>query len=112
MEVSKRIRNDITILEPKGKITIGKGDVALRDSIQEALDSGATKILIDLSSTKRMDSSGMGELVAARAKVTDHRAELKLMRLPKRIQNVLGIAQLITAYDIFDDEEEAVSSFS
>ena len=112
MEVMKRTREDITILEPKGKITIGKGDIALRDSIQDALDGGAKKILIDLRSTKRMDSSGMGELVAARAKVVEHGAELKLMKLPKKIKNVLGIAQLISAYDIFDEEEEAASSFS
>ena len=112
MEVTKRTRDGITILGPKGKITIGKGDIALRDSIQQALAGGAKKILIDLGSTKKMDSSGMGELVAARARVIEHGAELKLMNLPKKIKNVLGIAQLITAYDIFDEEEEAVGSFS
>ncbi len=111
MEITKRQRQDITILEPKGKITIGKGDVALRDSIQQVLDSGGRKILIDLGATKKMDSSGLGELVAAHATVTERGAELRLMNLSRKLKNVLGITQLITVYDIFDDEEEAVASF-
>jgi anti-sigma B factor antagonist len=111
MEVTKRTHADITILEPKGKITIGKGDVALRDSIQAALEGGAKKILVDLGSTKKMDSSGMGELVAARAKVVENGAELKLMKLPKKIENVLGVTQLISVYDIYDDEIDALASF-
>jgi anti-sigma B factor antagonist len=112
MEIKTRQRGDVTILEPRGKITIGKGDVALRDSIQQALEGGAKKILIDLNGTKKMDSSGMAELVAAKASVTEHSGELKLMRVPSKIQNVLGITQLIMLYDLFEDEEEAVASFS
>lgn len=111
MEFTTRQREGITILEVKGKITIGKGDVALRDSIQQILDDGGRKILLDLGATKKMDSSGLGELLAGKATVTEHGGELRLMNLPRKIQNVLGVAQLIAVYDIFEDEEEAVASF-
>lgn len=112
MEITKRKREDITILEPKGKMTIGKGDIALRESIQQVLDDGARKILINLDGTKKMDSSGLGELLAALTTVTELGGQLRLMNLPSKVQDLLGSTQLIAVYDIYDDEDEAVASFS
>jgi anti-sigma B factor antagonist len=111
MKVSKRQRDGVTILEPKGKITIGIGDVALREAVHEALKEGERKILIDLSETTTIDSSGIGELVAAFTTVRHRGGELKLLHLPPKVHDILQITQLVTVFEIFDDDDEAVGSF-
>ena len=111
MKISSRQREGVTILEPKGKITIGVGDVALRDAVHEAVGAGSRKILIDLSGVSTMDSSGIGELVSIYTTVTNRGGKLKLLHLPPKIQDIMQVTQLITVFEVFDDEDEAVGSF-
>ncbi len=111
MKITVRNQGAVTILDVRGKITIGEGDVAVREAILQALDSGKRNILIDLKNTKRLDSSGLAELVSAQKTVTDQGGSIKLINLPPMIRNPLEVTQLITVFDIFDNEEEAVSSF-
>lgn len=111
MKISKRESEGVTILEPKGKITIGAGDVALRGALEEATQDSATKILIDLKGVKKMDSSGLGELIAAHNSVTENGGVIKLMNLPPKLHGVLGITQIVSVFDVFDDEREALTSF-
>jgi anti-sigma B factor antagonist len=111
MKIGIRTRQGVTILEPKGKITIGAGDIALRDSVIEALDSGARKILINLKDVSTIDSSGIGELVAAYTTVTNRGGRLKLVGLPPKVSDILQITQLVTVFEVMDTEEEAVDSF-
>lgn len=112
MKLATRERDGITILAPKGKITIGEGDIELRESIHRALNEGFQKILIDLKGATRMDSSGIAELVAAYTMVTGHGGELKLLNLPRKIEDVLGVTQIVSVFDVFDSEEEAVASYN
>jgi len=112
MRISTREHQGVTILELKGKITIGGGDLALRQAMQEALAAGSISILVNLKKASAIDSSGMGELMAAFTSITNRGGSLKLLHLPSRIQDVLGITQLITVFEVFDDEEEAVASFN
>ena len=111
MKVNVRQREGVTILDLKGKITIGVGDVALREAIQQALQAGATKILVNLGEVSTIDSSGVGELVSAYTTVTNRGGRLKLLHLPPKVADILQITQLITVFEVFDDEDEAVSSF-
>lgn len=111
MKISARHREGITILDPKGKITIGVGDVALREAVQEALDAGAKKILINLTNVSTVDSSGIGEMVSAYTTVTNRGGQLKLVGLPPKVQDILQITQLITVFDVFESEDEAIDSF-
>ncbi len=111
MRVNVRQREGVTILDLKGKITIGVGDVALRDAIHEALDAGATKILVNLQDVSTIDSSGVGELVSAYTTVTNRGGKLKLLNLPPKVADILQITQLITVFDVFEDEDEGVRSF-
>jgi anti-sigma B factor antagonist len=111
MKIGVRSRQGVTILEPKGKITIGAGDIALRDSVIEALDSGSRKILINLKDVSTIDSSGIGELVAAYTTVTNRGGRLKLVGLPPKVSDILQITQLVTVFEVMDSEEEAVDSF-
>lgn len=111
MKISSRQREGVTILEPQGKITIGVGDVALRNAVHEAVGGGSRNILIDLSGVTTMDSSGIGELVATYTTVTNRGGKLKLLHLPPKIQDIMQVTQLITVFEVFDDEAEAVASY-
>ena len=111
MKVNVRQREGVTILDLNGKITIGVGDVALREAIHEALDAGATKILVNMADVATIDSSGVGELVSAYTTATNRGGRLKLINLPAKVADILQITQLITVFEVFDDEDEAVRSF-
>ena len=112
MNVNVRQAGDVTILDLKGKITIGSGDVALRQAIQEVMGSGANKVLINMADVSTIDSSGIGELVSAYTTATNRGARLKLINLPAKVTDILTITQLITVFDVYDSEAEGVSSFS
>ena len=112
MKISKREVGNVTILEPKGKITIGAGDVALRNAIEEATHAGSSKVLLDFNGVSKMDSSGLGELIAAHNTVTGNGGAIKLMNIPSKLYGVLGITQIVSVFDVFDDEKEALASFN
>lgn len=110
MNISVRQLEGFTILDAKGKITIGAGDVALREAIQGALDAGGQKILVNLKEVSTIDSSGIGELVSAYTSASNRGAKLALISLPPKVQDILQITQLVTVFDIFDDEGDAMTS--
>ena len=110
MNISVRQREGFTILDAKGKITIGAGDVALREAIQGALDAGSQRVVVNLKEVSTIDSSGIGELVSAYTSASNRGAKLALISLPPKVQDILQITQLVTVFDIFDDEDEAISS--
>ena len=111
MKIDARHDRGVTILSPKGKITIGVGDVALRDAVHEALEAGATNILLNLSGVSTIDSSGIGELVSAYTTVSNRSGKLKLVSLPPKVSDILQITQLIQVFEVYDSEQEAVASF-
>jgi len=111
MKSTIRDLGDIRTIELSGKITIGTGDVKLRELITQAVDSGKTNILLDLGGVTAIDSSGIGEMVACYTTVTKRGGRLKLMHLSPKITDILQVTQLITVFDVFDDEREAVGSF-
>jgi len=102
---------DVRIIKLSGKITIGAGDVQLRDLILGSLDEGREKILLDLGGVTAMDSSGIGEMVASYTTATKRGGQLKLLRLSPKINDILQVTQLITVFDVFDNESEALAAF-
>ena len=102
----------VQILDLKGKITIGSGDVQLRETINKLVDEGKKNILINMQEVTTIDSSGIGELVGCYTSVTNKGGKLKLLKLPPKINDVLTVTQLITVFDVYDSEEEALSSFA
>ena len=112
MTFPSRTSKGVTILEPSGKITIGRGDLALRDSVNEIMADGSNKILVDFRKVSRMDSSGMAELVAAYKRITESGGQMKLMRLPSNIRDVLNITQIAQVFDIYDDPDTGIDSFT
>ena len=111
MKVDVHHREGVTILEPKGKITIGVGDIALRDAVVESLEVGSRNILLDLNEVSTIDSSGVGEMDSAYTTVTNRGGKLKLLRLPPKVVDILQITQLITVFEVFEEEDEAIASF-
>lgn len=112
MSVSVRKNGEVTILDLKGRITLGSGDIALREAVRGALDEGAKKILINMEGVTTIDSSGVGELVSSYSTTTNRGAKLKLTNLPAKVNDILFITQLITVFDVYDNEDEAIQSFS
>ena len=111
LDVKERQAGDVTILDLSGDVRIGEGAVALRDSIRNLADQGKTKLLLNLAGVKYMDSTGVGELIANYTTFTRQGGQLKLLSLTDRIQNLLVITKLLTVFDSYDNEAEALKSF-
>ena len=111
MKITKREREGVIILEVEGKVTIGKGDVVLRETVHEAIGDRSVKMLINLGDVTTIDSSGVGELVSAFTTVTNRGGKLKLVNLPPKVNDILQITQLITVFEVFESEDEAIKSF-
>jgi anti-sigma B factor antagonist len=111
MNIKQRQVGDVTVLDVSGKITIGVGDVAIRDAVQVALGGGARDILLNLHQVTTIDSAGVGELVSAYTSVAHRGGKLKLVGLPPKVNDILQITQLITVFEVYDDEPSAVDSF-
>jgi anti-sigma B factor antagonist len=111
LDIQPRQAGDITILDLTGEVRIGAGSVALRDTIRGLADEGRKKLLLNLAGVKYMDSTGIGELIANYTTMTRQGGQLKLLNLTDRIQNLLVITNLLTVFDSFDNEAEALKSF-
>ncbi|HEY6247869.1 MAG TPA: STAS domain-containing protein [Pyrinomonadaceae bacterium] len=111
LEVNERQAGDVTILDMTGAVRIGEGSIALRDAIRGLADSGKKKILLNLAGVNYVDSSGIGELIANYTTVSRQGGQLKLLNLTDRIQNLLVITKLLTVFDSYEDEGEALKSF-
>jgi anti-sigma B factor antagonist len=112
MKVSTRQVDGVIILDLSGRITLGEGSVTLRDAVRDALAKGSRKILLNLADISYIDSSGIGEMVSAFTSVKNAGGELKLLKLTKKVHDLLQITKLYTVFDVKDDEAKAVSSFS
>ena len=111
LELKERQAGDVTILDLNGAVRIGEGSIALRDATRRLADEGKKKILLNLAGVKYMDSSGIGELIANYTTVSRQGGQLKLLNLTDKIQNLLVITKLLTVFDAYDNEAEALKSF-
>ena len=111
LEVKERQAGDVTILDMSGAVRIGEGSVALRDAIRRLAEEGKKKMLLNLAGVSYVDSSGIGELIANYTTVKRQGGQLKLLNLTDRIQNLLVITKLLTVFDSYDNETEALKSF-
>ncbi len=111
MEIAERTVNDVTILDLKGKMTLGEGDELLKDRINSLLAAGRKKLLLNLEGVPYIDSAGLGEIVRTYTTVSRQGGSLKLLNLTKRIEDLLSITKLLTVFETFDSEAEAVQSY-
>jgi anti-sigma B factor antagonist len=111
MKIDTRAVGDVHVLDCSGKITLGEGTMAIRNTVREVLKNGGKKIVLNLAEVNYIDSSGIGELVSSFTTVTNQGGQLKLLKLTKKIQELLAITKLLTVFQVFNDEQEAVASF-
>jgi anti-sigma B factor antagonist len=112
MQIDERVVNGVTILDLKGKMTLGEGDELLKDKINSLIQQDKKKLLLNLEGVPYIDSAGLGEIVRTYTTVSRQGGKLKLLNVSKRIQDLLVITKLITIFDSYEDENEAVASFS
>ena len=110
MEIVERTVSDVTVLVLKGKMTLGEGDELLKDKINSMLAAGKKKLVLNLEGVPYIDSAGLGEIVRTFTTEPSGR-QLKLLNLTKRIEDLLSITKLLTVFDTFDSEAEAVKSY-
>jgi len=111
MKASSRQVDNVTIVDLSGRITLGEGSVVLRETVKDLVSKGRNRILLNLGDVTYIDSSGIGELVSAFTSVRNQGGELKLLKLTKKVHDLLQITKLYTVFDIKDDEAAAVQAF-
>lgn len=111
MKVGIRTVENVTIVDLSGRIMLGEGSVLLRDTIHNLVSEEKYNILLNLAEVNYIDSSGIGELVAAFTLLRKKNGDLKLLNLTKKVHDLLQITKLYTVFDIHDDEAGAIQSF-
>jgi anti-sigma B factor antagonist len=111
VKLNTRQVGDVTVVDVAGRITLGEGSSALRDTLRELVTKGQKKILLNLGDVTYIDSSGIGELVSGFTTVTNSGGQLKLLGLNKRVKDLLQITKLYTVFDVHEEEAGAIRSF-
>lgn len=111
LNINERTGGDVTILDLSGRITLGEGSVALRTAIRRLLEEGKKKILLNMGAVGYIDSSGIGELVSSFTAINKEGGQLKMLSLQKKLQDLLAITKLLTVFDVYDSEQEALGSY-
>ena len=111
LTIASREVDGVTVLDLSGRITLGEGSVQLRDAIRDLIGKGSKSILLNLAEVNYIDSSGLGEMVSAFTTAKNQTAELKLLKLTKKVHDLLQLTKLYTVFDVYDDEASAIASF-
>jgi anti-sigma B factor antagonist len=112
VKLNTRQVGDVSVVDVAGRITLGEGSSALRDTLRDMINKNQKKILLNLGEVNYIDSSGIGELVSGFTTVTNSGGQLKLLNLTKRVKDLLQITKLYTVFEVFEDESSAVRSFA
>lgn len=111
LSIADRRLDDVVVLDLTGRITIGEGTLLIRARIQSLLGQGDLKFLLNLADVDYIDSSGLGEMVSTFTTVHNQGGALKLLGLTNRVRDLMQITKLLTVFDVYDDEAEAMKSF-
>ncbi len=110
--INQRRVGDVTILDLKGRVRIGGDTVALHKAIRCLVEEGKTQILLNLAGVTHIDSRGLGELVSSHVTLSNKGGLIKLSHLTERLRDLMTVTKLLTVFDVYDDESEAVRSFT
>ena len=109
--IAERRTGDVTVLALSGEMLVDDGDLALRQRIHELIDQGQVKILVDLAGVTHIDSAGVGMLVAKQKTVRERGGDVKLMHLTNRSQRLLALMKLVSVFEVFESEDDAIQSY-
>ena len=110
--IHERREGDVAVLDLKGRIRINGGTLALHKSIRCLVQEGKTKILLNLAGVTHIDSSGLGELISSYVTLSNRDGQIKLVHLTQRLQDIMTITKLLTVFDVYDNEADALASFT
>ena len=112
MTIQERVVGSVTVLDLEGKMVLGDGDTLLKDKIHSLVFQERQNIVLNLGRVSYMDSSGLGALVASFVTAKNNGGQVKLLNLTGRLQDLLAIAKLLTVFETFESEADAVRSFA
>ena len=112
MQIEERTVGDVVVLDLKGRVTLGEGDQLLKDKVNSLVNQGRKRLVLNLAGVPYVDSAGLGEIVGSYTTVSRQGGSLRLLNLTKKITDLLAITKLLTVFETFDSEDEAVRSFS
>ncbi len=112
MDIKERVVGGVSILDLSGKVVRGEGDLQVKERIKDLLADGQRKILLNLAEVTYIDSAGLGSLISSYTTARREGGSLKLVNLTKRIQDLLAITKLITVFETFEGEADALASFT
>lgn len=111
MKINTRYAHGVIVLELKGELMGGPDAAKLQDKVKELIEEGQKKVLIDLGGVPRINSSGLGSLISSLTSMKNADGSLKLLNATKRIEHLLVVTKLITVFENFDNEDDAIKSF-
>ncbi len=111
MKISEREAGDITILDIEGRIMFGDGEENFREAVTRMIDAGRVKLILNLAEVPYIDSAGISQLVRTFVTAGKMGGRMKLLHLTKRVRELLNITRLLTVWEAYESEEEAVASF-
>jgi anti-sigma B factor antagonist len=111
LQIEERVVEGVTVLDMHGRLVLDQGDAVFRDCITALLEEGRTQIVLNLRDVNYIDSAGVGVMVGKLLSVRRAGGDVKLLHLTARSNRVMTITRLLTVFEAFDDEQEAVRSF-
>src|SRR4051812_17899937 len=110
-KIEKRQAGDVTVLDMSGKMRIGESGAVFCNTIHGLVEDGRRKILLNLQGVTHIDSTGLGELIACYNTLDKKGGRVKLFHLTQRVRELLILTKLLTVFDIYESESEALASF-
>ena len=112
LNITERRNASITILDLEGNIRLGGGSAELHEALRLLVEKGDKKILLNMANVSHIDSSGLGELVSGYTTLRNAGGELKLFNLSDRVHELMTMTKLLTVFDVYENESEAIQCFS
>ena len=109
--ISERRVNGVMILDLVGDIRLGQENADLHNTIRKVVENGEKNILLNLAQVTKIDSSGLGELVAAWTTLRKNDGEAKLLNLTQTVEHLMTLTKLLTVFDTYENEADAIASF-
>ncbi len=110
LSIKTRKEDGVTVLDLSGRLTIGEPVLLLRDSVRGSIDDGDVKFVLNLGGVGYIDSSGLGELVSIYTTVRNKEGDVKLLKLSAKAKDLLQMTKLLTVFDTYEEEADALAS--
>lgn len=110
LELVEREMSGATVVDVVGELSVSSGADKLLETVRRLVTAGKTLILVNMSQCRRVDSSGLGELVTCLVTATRHDATFRLTSLPQQIRGVMKLTNVLKAFEVFDTDEQAASA--